>query len=31
MPLRSLLEFAAPSGGPDPDEHLAAMLKAATG
>ncbi len=26
MPLRSVLEFAAASGGPDPDEKLAQLL-----
>jgi hypothetical protein len=31
MPMRSLLEFAAPSGGPDPDARLAAMMESATG
>jgi hypothetical protein len=28
MPMRSLLDFVTPSGGPDPDERLAAMLHA---
>jgi hypothetical protein len=33
MPLRGLLEFAAPAGGPDPDERLAELagLAKATG
>ena len=29
MPMRTLLEFASPSGGPDPDDTLAALLAAA--
>ena len=31
MPIRDLLEFAAPAGGPNPDARLEALLAAREG